>query len=527
MFEEFDDYGISVVDPTAPEGEYPFDPFPSDEVLFGLRVVHRQTWHLLDYARGELVKSIPLGPKETQKISVRTLRRTKLARTSEEGSSFETTAESSAGTKDTAEVVNEASLKLNVHAEAEAGVDIFTLVKAKVSAGASIDSAASSKQTKGRLNELMEKTASRMKRDTKVTVSTERENTFEETRSSELTNPNDEMAVTYLYHRLQQRYWVSTEVAEVHSMVFVPEPLPAWEDIDENWVRQHGDIIAGALLDPGCAPVLAAIRKEPANLEYAPTPMFVGAGNAGIVAAAEYKDFKGGKMPDLLASGQQSFERDYERRNNLAMDQARRRHQSAALLTHIRRNILHYMRAIWSSEDYDQRMQRLSRIRVPIAWNFFPRVPVPSGSGPDLPLQVEGVFMPDSGSARPLTDIIDPIGPIGFLFNSAIYRLRDDPKLINLHQALSYLRAAYMRFVVTVTPSPGAGVTFRQAVAVSPRSFSADFTVTYRTSPGKWLIPVPLRPEADWIPAKALPDGSSRPSGFESGSTVFRRTAPC
>ncbi len=202
-----------------------FDPFPSDEVLFGLRVVHRQTWHLLDYARGELVKTIPLGPKESQKISVRTLRRTKRARTAEEGSSFETSAESSAGTKDTSEVVDEASLKLNVHAEAEVGVDIFTLVKANVSAGASADSAVSSKQTKGRLNELMEKTANRMKRDTKVTVSTEQEVTFEETRSSELTNPNDELAVTYLYHRLQQRYWVSTEVAEVHSVVFVPRSV--------------------------------------------------------------------------------------------------------------------------------------------------------------------------------------------------------------------------------------------------------------------------------------------------------------
>jgi hypothetical protein len=504
----FDGNGIHIVDPSASRGEYPFDPFPANEVLFGLRVIHRQTWHLLDYARGELVRSIPLGPKESQKISLRTLRRAKVARTTEEGSSFETSADSSTGSKDTSEVIDEASLKLNVHAEAEVGVDIFTLVKANVSAGASADSAVSSKQTKSRLNELMQKTASRMKRDTKVTVSTEQENTFEETRSSELSNPNDEIAVTYLYHRLQQRYWVSTEIAEVHSVVFVPEPLPAWEDVDEAWVRDHADVIAGVLLDPGSASVLAAIRREPANLAYTPTPMFAAAGNAGIAAAGAYRDFKGGAMPDLLASGQESFERDYERRNTLAMDQARRQHQSLALLTHIRRNILHYMRAIWASEDYDQRMQRLSRIRVPVSWNFVPRAPVPPGAGPDLPLQVEGVFMPDSGSARPLTDIIDPIGPIGFLFNSAIYRLRDDPKLVNLHQALAYLRAAYVRFAVTVTIGPGAGVTFRQAVAASPRSFSADYTFTYRTNRGKWLIPVPGRTEGDWIEVKALPDGS-------------------
>lgn len=513
--QSFDDNGIRVVDPTAPEGEYPFDPFPADEVLFGIRVVHRQTWHLLDYGRGDLVKSIPLGPKESQKTSVKIVKRRKSTRATEDASSFETSSEASTGTKDTSEVIDEASSKLNAHVEAEAGVDIFTLVKAKVSAGLSMDLASSSKQTKGRLNELMEKTASRMKRDTKVTVSTESEDTFEETRSSEITNPNDEVAVTYLYHRLQQRYWVSTEVAEVHSVVFVPEPLPAWSDIDENWVREHGDVIARVLLDPSYGPILAAIRKEPATLAYTPTAVFTDAAKAGINATATYKGFTGGgAMPDLLASGQQWFERDYERRNSLAMDQARRLHQSHALLTHIRRNILHYMRALWASEDYDQRMQRYSRMRVPTTWRFVPRTPLPSNAGPASPLEVDGVFMPDSGSARPLNEVIDPIGPIGFLLNCAIYRLRDDPKLVNLHQALSYLRAAYVRFALTVTSSTGSGVTVRQAVPTAPRSFSADYTFTYRTNRGKWLVPVPGRAEGDWIEVRVLPDGSLEALGL-------------
>jgi hypothetical protein len=297
-------------------------------------------------------------------------------------------------------------------------------------------------------------------------------------------------------------------------VVFVPEPLPAWEDVDEDWVRQHGDIIAGALLDLSFAPILATIRNEPATLAYAPTPVFEDAAKAGINAAIDYKSFTGGRMPDMLASGQQCFERDYERRNNLAMDQVRRRHQSIALLTHIRRNILHYMRALWVSEDYDQRMQRLSRIRAATAWNFVPRSPLPSGAGPASPLEVDGVFMPDSGSTRPLTDVIDPIGPIGFLFNCAIYRLRDDPKLVNLHQALAYLRAAYMRFAVTVAVSAGAGVTVRQAVAFAPRSFSADYTFTYRVQRGKWLVPVPGRAESDWIEVKFLPDGSLEALGL-------------
>jgi len=499
---------IAQVDPTAPEGEYPFDPFSPDEVLFGLRVIHRQTWHLLGNRSGELVKSIPLGPKESQKISTKVVRRTKVARTAEEALALETTAETGTTTKDTSEVVAEASEKLNRHLEAEVNGGIGGFFQAKVSGGISQDISSSSKQTNSNLNETMQKTASRMKRDTKITVSTEGEETFEEMRSSEITNPNDEIAVTYLYHQLQQHYRVSTEIGEVDSVVFVPEVLPEWGDIDEGWVRDHGDVIAEVLLDSSFAPVLASIRQDPKDLAFADSDVFKSAADAGIKGVDAYKGFTGGLMPDILASGPQLFERDYERRNSLAMDMKRRSHQADGLLMHIRRNILHYMRAIWASEDYDQRMQRYSRMRVPTMWFFVPRTPVPAASGPTLPLEVEGVFVPLSESARPLSEVIDPVGPIDYLFNCAIYRLRDDPKLANMHHALAYLRAAYQRFAVDVKPSDNAGVSRRQVVAYAPRSFSADYTFTYRKNSGKWLIENKWRDESEWFEVNVLEDGS-------------------
>jgi hypothetical protein len=299
---------------------------------------------------------------------------------------------------------------------------------------------------------------------------------------------------------------VTTAIAEVQSVVFVPQPVPAWTDITEAWIRDHADPIAQALIDPSFAPVIAAIRQEPGTLQYQTTPVFTQAATAGINAAGTYRAFTGGgAMPDLLASGQEFFAKDYERRANLTMEQARRSHQTAAFITHLRRNILHYMRAIWEDEDYDQRMQRYSRMRVPIAWYFVPRTPVP-GTTP-TPLEVEGVFMPDASSARPLTDVIDPIGPIGYHLNCAIYRLRDDMKLVNLHQALAFLRAAYTRFAVNVQPSVG-GLTVRQAVAYSPRSFSADYILEFGVQRQRWLIRIAGQPEANWPTVAIMPDGS-------------------
>jgi hypothetical protein len=77
-----------------------------------------------------------------------------------------------------------------------------------------------------------------------------------------------------------------------------------------------------------------------------------------------------------------------------------------------------------------------------------------------------------------------------------------------LHQALAHLRAGFTRFAVTVDVAPGSSVTVRQAVPVAPRRFTADYTITYRASLQRWLIPVPNLTESDWVHLSPQPDGS-------------------
>ncbi len=313
-----------------------------------------------------------------------------------------------------------------------------------------------------------------------------------------------------MYHRLQQRYWVSTRIAEVHSVVFVPERVPAPAEITEAWIARNGDAIARVLLDPALAGVLNVIRKEPSSGMLASQPdTFTRAANAAIDAASNFRSYTGqGTMPDFLASGVAYAERDQERRNANAADAARRTHQSDALLRHIRRNILHYMRAIWRSEDFDQRMQRYSRLRVPVEWTFVPIAPPAAATSP-TPLEVDGFFVPAyPGDVRRLTDVIDPIGPIGYLFNCAIYRLRDDNRVANAHQALAWLRAAYARFDVTAVPSANAGVRVRQAVAVAPRTFDGQFEL--RHSGSNWQAQV----GATWVNLPVRSDGSIEHAGI-------------
>ena len=490
----------------GPAADYPFTPFPTGKMLYGLRVIHRQTWRPLGYARGELVRTVPLGPKEIRRVSSKIVTRSKTTSTQEEATSQERTSDTASTTKDSSDVVSEASSKLNRHAEAEVSGGVPLVFSAKISAGISDEQAASDKTSKARLNETMEKTASRMKRDTKVTVSTEGETTFEESTAIELTNPNDEVAVTYLYHRLQQPFWVATEIAEVHSVVLVPEPLPDWSEVTESWIRRYGDVIAAVLLDPTYAAILASIRSEPPTVPLPDPKVFGDVLSKAMTATDTYVAFSGGgAMQDLLGAGATAYDRDYERRAARATDEARRQHQTDGLVAHIRRNILHYMRAIWNSEDYDQRMQRLSRLRTATAWAFTPWRGLPENADPT---QVDGLFLPLPGSIRPLTEIIDPAGPIGYLFNCAIYLLRDDSRTVNLNEALSHLRAVYTRFDVTIEPSAAAGVTVTSAVAEAPVHFDDRFALLWREARSQWLESRPGVAEDKWLVAPARADGS-------------------
>src|SRR5262249_30804061 len=136
-----------------------------------------------------------------------------------------------------------------------------------------------------------------------------------------------------------------------------------------------------------------------------------------------------------------------------------------------------------------------SRLRVPAMWTFVPRVPVAGQQvSVGVGLDVDGAFVPRVAAPAALDDAIDPVGPIGYLLNCTIWRVRDDLKSISLHQALAHLRAAYTRFSVHVELSPQSALVMRQAVPLAPRRFLAEYAITYRAARQRWLLPVEGKP---------------------------------
>jgi hypothetical protein len=411
---------------------YPFELFPRYSANVGLRLVYRQEWKPLKVQPGEIVRTIPLGPGQKERVTTKVLRRRKQSSTMETATEAETTTESTDTTKDSSEVVAEATDTFNwkVDAEFHAGVPI---VGGSVNTSFGGSEEDKSKETTSSLSEAMRKAASKLRRETKVVVSTESEESFEQEYFSEITNPNNELPITYEYHKLQQQYEVFTYLAEVQSVVFVAEDVPSPVEIDEEWVRKYDWILAKVLKDESYRQTLNdLIQDTDENDPLTGNDPFRSMLDKALQQFATFNPNTGGlgglTVPDIYAEPQRIYQERL--RENAARQRANelRFVKRQRLLQHIRDNILYYCRAIWAHEDPDQRIQRYKKEdrRVPIAWRG-PSTLAPLGARGFSALE----FVP-TGQDAPLWELIDPTGPIDYGGNYAVFGLRPLPESIQI-----------------------------------------------------------------------------------------------
>lgn len=474
--------------PALPES-FPFVPYAPGSVNLGVQLVYRQHWTPLGNQEGEILRTVPLGPKQSEKVSIKAIHRSKATRQTEVVTSIETTTESSTATKDSSEVVSEASnnFKWNVEASASAS---FGFGSASLSAGVGEESASSSKDVKSTLNEAMSKTASRMRQDTKIVVSLEVEDTTEMARESEISNPNDEVAVTYVYSRLQRQYEIYTELAEANACMLVAERVPIPREIDGPWIRKHDWILAGALLSESFRGDLEVVRsQEPEDLHAAPEGVDTEIGGlmSNIATGLPSHEAVEGAPPDIYSTPQHTYEREVERARERRAKRETYNRSVRRLQWHIYDHILHYMRAIWSSEDPQQRLLRYARISAPTRWAFV-------GSYSSEGVYV-GTWRPELESTAKLSDLINPAGPIGFAGNYAVFYLKQDGRYPEIDDAVNYLRLPYTLHWATAEIVRVTGAV-SIAVAVSPNRLgggSYDLEIVGGSTPGEIECSIDMR----------------------------------
>ncbi len=118
------------------------------------------------------------------------------------------------------------------------------------------------------MREATKKASEEYRNERKLEIHTEDDWKFEETSSAEISNPNDEIPVTYLFYQLQRQYEISEKLQRIVPVILVANKIPAPHDIDEDWLIAHDWILQRVILDDSFLPALKYLSGEFAADEF-------------------------------------------------------------------------------------------------------------------------------------------------------------------------------------------------------------------------------------------------------------------
>jgi hypothetical protein len=245
--------------------KYAFTIYAPNSVNFGILVTYRQRWDPTGYQAGELVKTIPLAPKEMRKFSVKRVIK-KLRKESEVDKSLRSRREESSETsRAEAEIIRKAEAKTNFSLSASGTFNVDIAIgssKGTQTTTTGKDTSKISEDVKKDFFEAVFKASQEYKLERTLEVNTEESEEFEFQESGEINNPNDELAVTYLFYELQRRYRVSEHIHRLTPVILVAQEVPNPADIDHDWLIAHDWILRRVLLDDSFLPALAYVSTK-------------------------------------------------------------------------------------------------------------------------------------------------------------------------------------------------------------------------------------------------------------------------
>ena len=108
----------------------------------------------------------------------------------------------------------------------------------------------------------MLKSAQEYRQQHRMEVDTSESSETEATTFHEIQNPNDELAVTYLFYELQRTYQISERIHQLTPVILVANEVPAPHEIDDAWLIEHDWILRRAILDDSFRPALDYLTKS-------------------------------------------------------------------------------------------------------------------------------------------------------------------------------------------------------------------------------------------------------------------------
>ena len=432
---------------------YKFDIYAPDSFNFGILINYQQEWKPINFQVGDLVSTIPLTPKETRKYTKKTIVKKSRTEKEVENSLRVIKSDTSNTSRVESEIVNKAVRKSNFKFNTEGGVS-FAVWNSRASAALEIDSASDSSQTKKDFREAVVKASEEYKQEHKLEIDTSSSVETEETISNEITNPNDELTVTYLFYELQRKYEISEQIHKLTPVVLIANEVPKPHEIDEDWLIANDYIIRRAILDDSFLPALdylsQAIVGEEFSLEilYANMQQLqrtVAELKVEIHDAAVIREDKKTSMflsdlarfnydeantlyKDLLTkleNQQSALETAIDKYTNALKDHLNKQAEISRLRVHVKQNILYYMQAIWDSEVPDQRYFRLAnRISIPVFDGEIQMQTVTIGGKEVYQYTLSPPVIADPPQMMNLVDIADLDNLIGYKGNYMIFPMK-------------------------------------------------------------------------------------------------------
>jgi hypothetical protein len=224
-------------------GDYAFQIYAARpgqrSVNFGILVTYRQKWVPFNYQAGELVKTIPLAPKEVRRYNKRQVIKKSRAEKEVRNNLQSHREDTSETSRAEAEIINKANSKTAFQLGTETGANVgFNTgvvngsFNGSLNAGFSKETASISEEVKREFREAVFKAAQEYKEERVLEIRTDVTEESEITESGEISNPNDELTVTYLFYELQRRYRVSEQIHRVTPVVFVAQEVPGPHEIE-------------------------------------------------------------------------------------------------------------------------------------------------------------------------------------------------------------------------------------------------------------------------------------------------------
>jgi hypothetical protein len=157
--------------------------------------------------------------------------------------------------------MDKANTKTNFNMSAQGGFSTG-IYNGSMTVGFDRSAESGSEGTKKDFHEAVMKASEEYKDERNLEVNTSMSRDTEGEESGEISNPNDEIPVTFLFYELQRRYRVFEKIHRATPVVLVAQEVPAPGDIDEDWLVANDWILKRVMLDDTLLPALAYLSTR-------------------------------------------------------------------------------------------------------------------------------------------------------------------------------------------------------------------------------------------------------------------------